>query len=69
MFPVRYELEFYIPDDGILHSHLREYLKYYIRKVVASLIETHRCCTSVRIPKTKNANFSEKSKIRGHLGI
>jgi hypothetical protein len=28
--PVRYELGFYIPEDGILHSHRRENLKYYI---------------------------------------
>jgi hypothetical protein len=28
--PVRYELGFYIPEDGILHSHCRENLKSYI---------------------------------------
>jgi hypothetical protein len=28
--PVKYELEFYIPEDGILHSHCRENLKSYI---------------------------------------
>jgi hypothetical protein len=28
--PVRYELDFYIPEDGILHSHRRENLKPYI---------------------------------------
>jgi hypothetical protein len=27
--PVRYELGFYIPEDGILHSHCREHLKSY----------------------------------------
>jgi hypothetical protein len=27
VFPVRYELGFYIPKDGILHSHSRENLK------------------------------------------
>jgi hypothetical protein len=27
--PVKYELGFYIPDDGILHSHCRENLKSY----------------------------------------
>jgi hypothetical protein len=27
--PVRYELGFYIPEDGILHSHRRENLKSY----------------------------------------
>jgi hypothetical protein len=30
MFPVRYELGFYIPEDDILHSHCRENLKSYI---------------------------------------
>jgi hypothetical protein len=29
--PVRYELGFYIPEDGFLHSHRRENLKSYIR--------------------------------------
>jgi hypothetical protein len=28
--PVRYEQGFYIPEDGILHSHRREILKSYI---------------------------------------
>jgi hypothetical protein len=27
--PVRYELGFYIPEDGILHSHRRENLTLY----------------------------------------
>jgi hypothetical protein len=27
--PVRYELGFYIPEDGILHSHRRENLRSY----------------------------------------
>jgi hypothetical protein len=29
MYPVKYELDFYIPEDGILHSHIRENLKPY----------------------------------------
>jgi hypothetical protein len=29
MFPVRYELCFYTPEDGILHSHGRENLKFH----------------------------------------
>jgi hypothetical protein len=28
--PVRYELGFYIPENGILHSHRSENLKSYI---------------------------------------
>jgi hypothetical protein len=27
--PLKYELGFYIPEDGILHSHRRENLKSY----------------------------------------
>jgi hypothetical protein len=30
VYPVRYELGFYIPEDDILHSHCRENLKSYI---------------------------------------
>jgi hypothetical protein len=30
MSPVRYELGFYNPADGILHSHRREKLRSYI---------------------------------------
>jgi hypothetical protein len=30
MSPVKYELDFYIPEDDILHSHCRGNLKYYI---------------------------------------
>jgi hypothetical protein len=29
MSPVRYELEFYVPEEGILHSHCRGSLKSY----------------------------------------
>jgi hypothetical protein len=30
MSPVKYELGFCMPEDGILHSHRRENLKSYI---------------------------------------
>jgi hypothetical protein len=30
VFPVKYELGFYIPEDDILHSHRRENLKSYM---------------------------------------
>jgi hypothetical protein len=30
MFPVKYELSFYIPENDILHSHSRENLNSYI---------------------------------------
>jgi hypothetical protein len=30
VFPVKYELGFYMPEDDILHSHRREMLSSYI---------------------------------------
>jgi hypothetical protein len=30
MFPVKYELGFYIPEYDILHNHRHENLKFYI---------------------------------------
>jgi hypothetical protein len=27
--PVRYELGFHVPEDGIIHSHRCEHLKFY----------------------------------------
>jgi hypothetical protein len=35
--PVRYELGFYIPEEGILHSHRHEDLKSYIALTSLSL--------------------------------
>jgi hypothetical protein len=32
MFPLRYELGFYIREEGILHGHCRENLKSYVGK-------------------------------------
>jgi hypothetical protein len=39
MSRVRYERGFYVPEDGILHSHRRENLKPYIY-VVNEFLET-----------------------------
>jgi hypothetical protein len=52
--PVRYELGFYIPEDDILHSHRREYLKSsvdnerfrvlrYVLGVVTTSLSWGRC--------------------------
>jgi hypothetical protein len=38
--PVKYELDFHIPEDGILHSHRRENLKSYKTNIV--------CCNYAR---------------------
>jgi hypothetical protein len=32
VFPVRHELDFYIPEGDILHNHRRDNFKSYIRK-------------------------------------
>jgi hypothetical protein len=32
---VKYELGFYIPEDGILHSHRRENLKSYMLNLIS----------------------------------
>jgi hypothetical protein len=32
MFPVRYEMGFYIPGDGVLHIYCLENLKFYVTK-------------------------------------
>jgi hypothetical protein len=42
MFPVRYELGFCMPGDGILHSHHRENLKPYILHCCSLNIVTHQ---------------------------
>jgi hypothetical protein len=42
MSPVKYELDFYIPVDDILHSHLRGNLKPYTRCENATGIYTGR---------------------------
>jgi hypothetical protein len=33
VYPVRYELGSYIPEDDILHSHRREHLKSYMKYI------------------------------------
>jgi hypothetical protein len=38
MSPVRYELDFYIPEDDILHSHRREYLISYKLLLIAAFM-------------------------------
>jgi hypothetical protein len=37
VFPLRYELGFYIPEDGIVHSHRRENLISYMALTGLSL--------------------------------
>jgi hypothetical protein len=41
VFPVRYELGFNIPEDGILRSHRRENLKSYIAIACRNQLDTY----------------------------
>jgi hypothetical protein len=45
--PVKYELGFYIPEDGILHSHRRENLKSYLERPVSRGRYVPRDCTDI----------------------
>jgi hypothetical protein len=37
---VRYELGYYIPEDGVLHNHRRENLKSYITQISSIVNES-----------------------------
>jgi hypothetical protein len=56
MSPVRYELGFHIPEDGILHSHRRENPTSYELKVALKLFyqQEARKMTCNKIPKYNN---------------
>jgi hypothetical protein len=43
MSPVRYELGFYIPENGILYSHRRENLESYIHINRLSSVTETKC--------------------------
>jgi hypothetical protein len=40
--PVKYEQGFYIPEDGILHSHRRENVKSYKRRMISFSVPSER---------------------------
>jgi hypothetical protein len=48
--PVRYELGSHIPEDGILHSHRRENLKFFMG--------ISRCISGIHLPKSKCKDLS-----------
>jgi hypothetical protein len=64
VFPVRYELGFYIPGEDILHSHLRENLKSYIHSMKSQqttvpkqlILTTRQCDNCVRVAGSWAAN-------------
>jgi hypothetical protein len=47
VFPARYEMGSFMPEDGILHSHWRENLEYYI---FSSCLEFRTMVDNVRKP-------------------
>jgi hypothetical protein len=59
--PVKYELGFYIPEDDILHSHCREYLKSYILLsfLIFKLVNApHRIGAGLSKQKTRSCDES-----------
>jgi hypothetical protein len=46
--PVTYELRFYIPEDGILHSHRRENLEVYTENTLFQKLDLLRCSSKER---------------------
>jgi hypothetical protein len=61
VFPVRYKLDFYIPKEGILHSHRRENLKSY--KIYSSLFNYSPSykIQAVSVPNIKNCGIILRS--------
>jgi hypothetical protein len=58
--PVSYELGFYIPEEGILHSHRRENLKSYIlvlTKFLVFLLQISRQISGYRLCSVTTAAF------------
>jgi hypothetical protein len=45
VFLVRYELGFYVPEDGILHSERRDTLGYYMPDIALQLPTALRILT------------------------
>jgi hypothetical protein len=70
--PVRYELGFYIPKDGILHSHLRESLKSYTALTGWALYQ-RRIVSAVRyelgfyIPKDGILNSHSRKNLKSYI--
>jgi hypothetical protein len=54
VFPVRYELGFYIPKDGVLHSHRREQIQ-----ILQLTVDLH----SVLEPVCTRLNFHKEGRI------
>jgi hypothetical protein len=68
VFPVRYELEFYIPEEGILHSHRRECLKSYFpeRNAEKSLV-LQRAVRSQHTLRIVSVSFIPQMQNKGHV--
>jgi hypothetical protein len=66
MSPVRDELGFYIPEDGILHSHRRENFQSYIALTGWSLL---RRCNVPPMRYELVSYIPEDDILHSHLGI
>jgi hypothetical protein len=58
--PVRYELGFYMQEDGILHSHRRENLKFY---AICLRPEVTGVETPILMGPLERANLSQSSEM------
>jgi hypothetical protein len=59
VFPVRYGLDFYVPEDGVLHSHRRENLKSYI---ISQFQQTTVVIEGVRERNIENNNKKKRGR-------
>jgi hypothetical protein len=74
MSPVKYELGFYIPEDGNLHSHCREHLTSYINHIssqtlmwVAVAVNTKVCYVISVSVINELFCMKQRCTIRGNL--
>jgi hypothetical protein len=61
VFPVRYDLGFYIPEDGIIHNHSRENLSsdkdLYLNKIPTRRFPSMSCTIKLPFPANRHVFF------------
>jgi hypothetical protein len=74
MSPVRYDLGFYIPEDGFRHSYRREYLKPYT-ELTGWALQRRRNVSPVRygrrfyIPKYGILHSHRRENLRSYIAL